>query len=210
MYTIQWYGHSCFKILKDHYSIVIDPYKDGSVDGLPHLRIEANEVLCSHQHADHHGTECVKLIPSEEDSPWNITKLPSYHDHDQGEKRGMNTIHILEDGQLKIVHMGDIGCALDANQTMHLIHTDIMMIPIGGFYTISAAEAKEIVQTLKPKMVIPMHYRKGDIGYRVLSTIEDYLSLCNDVVIYPEGKLVVQDDIRPQTAVFSNYFRGVQ
>ena len=158
---IQWLGHSCMAVEEDGYRIVFDPYEDGSVDGLAPLRTEGDLVLASHGHADHNGTSCVRIRPGAKTkkNPFRITELPSYHDEVHGAKRGANTIRILDDGSYRIAHMGDIGCALTDAQKEALSHLTVMMVPVGGYFTLEPAAIHALVEELAPEIVIPMHYR---------------------------------------------------
>ena len=88
---ITWIGHACFKIESDGYSIVLDPYADGSVPGFTPVREKANMVLCSHGHGDHNAADCVELTNGGE-NPFTITRIETYHDSQMGKQRGMNTI----------------------------------------------------------------------------------------------------------------------
>ena len=165
---IEWFGHSCFRINE---SLVIDPYQDGSVPGLPNLRVSANKVICSHQHADHNGADCVKIVPGD-DSAFAITEIPSWHDNQQGALRGPNTIFVIKCENLRVAHLGDLGCKLDDTQKRQLQNLDILMIPVGGFFTIDADQAASIAKELKPKCIIPMHFRGDGFGYDVLGTVD--------------------------------------
>lgn len=115
--TITWLGHSCFKVESGGYSVVFDPYADGKVPGLKPLRIEADEVLCSHEHSDHNFREAVTLRNRNVASPFRIQEISTYHDEKQGDLRGKSTIHILDDGVFRIAHMGDLGCELPKEQS---------------------------------------------------------------------------------------------
>lgn len=175
--TIQWLGHACFKIEKDGYSVVLDPFAPGSVPGFRDIRTAAHLVLCSHGHHDHAFTEAVTLLP-EAENPFTITKIETYHDDVCGAKRGQNTIHILDADGVRIVHFGDLGCALTAEQVQTLSGADVILIPVGGFYTIDAKQAKAIADQLGAKVVIPMHYRTERFGLQPIGTLEDFLALC--------------------------------
>jgi len=172
---IEYFGHSCFKLYSVDGTLVIDPYKDGSVDGLAPLHVEADEVICTHEHADHFGMECVTL--SGEDCHIEITPIASWHDDQQGKLRGPNTIYLIETEGYRLAHLGDLGCALNEEQKQLLQNLDVLMIPVGGYFTIDAKQAKEIVDELKPKHTIPMHYRGDNFGYEVLAPVEDFLAL---------------------------------
>ena len=197
---LTWMGHSCFVVESRGYCIVLDPYEDNSVDGLPPLRLEANEVLCSHEHHDHNSRSSVTLRTGAE-SPFKVSVLESYHDDQKGRKRGPNRIHILEDGECRIAHMGDLGCMPESEQMERLAGLDALLIPVGGFFTIDALQAKELTQKLMPVVVVPMHYRSEDSGFAVLATVEDYVKLCDDVIYYPGNELEISKNIKKQTAV---------
>lgn len=172
---IKYLGHSCFQIFSETQSVVIDPYSDGSVPGLEPLRVKANAVYCSHQHADHNGVSCVEF--DGEDTDFARTQIASWHDDQQGALRGPNTIQVFECDDKRIAHLGDLGCDLDDEQRAQLQDLDVLMIPVGGYFTIDAKQAAKIVLELKPKCVIPMHYKGENFGYDVLATVDDFLAL---------------------------------
>lgn len=202
--TITWLGHSCFKVESDGYAVVFDPYEDGSVPGLGPLRVQANEVFCSHGHGDHNAVHVVTLAARKK-SPFCVTKVETYHDDAKGAKRGSNTIHILDNDSLRVAHFGDLGCALQTGQKEQLRGLDVVMIPVGGHYTIDAKQAKEIVDELKPRVVIPMHYRSEEhgFGFDVLGTIEKFTDLCENVIRYPGNMLNLTPETRQQVAVLT-------
>ncbi len=171
--TINSYGHSCFKVTKDGYSIVLDPYKKGSVPGveLPE-DLSADCVLCSHDHGDHNAKEAVALI--EGNTPTMTAEFITVpHDDVNGAKRGMNKVAILNTGGIRIVHFGDIGRVCTEEEYAKLQGSEVIMIPVGGFYTIDARQAKEIADRIGPKVTVLMHYRSGSAGYEVLAPIEE-------------------------------------
>ena len=188
---ITWIGHSCFKIEKNGYSIIIDPYGDDTVPGLKPIREKANAVFCSHGHADHYGVECVQIINGTEDSPFSVKKMNTYHDDKYGQLRGKNQIIVIEDEKSKIVHLGDLGCELLPEQKEQLMNIEVLMIPVGGYYTIDGKQAAKIVQELNPKIVIPMHYRDDTkrYGFDVISTVDDFTEQIGDVINLPTSQL---------------------
>ena len=189
---IKYLGHACFQLFSENQSIVIDPYSDGSVPGLAPLRVKANAVYCSHQHADHNGVSCVEFDGNDDD--FERTQIASWHDDQQGALRGPNTIQIFEcDGQC-VAHLGDLGCALDDEQRAQLMNLDVIMIPVGGHFTIDARQAAQIAMELRPKCVIPMHYKGADFGYDVLTTVEEFLSL------FPAAQKLEADEIEVSAA----------
>lgn len=169
---ITYYGHSCFKVEKDKESIVFDPYKAGSVPGLTLPEdFVANEILCSHAHDDHAGIEEIRCLP--ETIQYKVKKLDVPHDDQDGKLRGRNTIHIVTFQGFKIVHMGDIGRPLTQMEILQVSRPDVLMIPAGGFYTISSKVAFQIIDQLKPQTAILMHYKTSVFGYDVLEDIQD-------------------------------------
>lgn len=199
---ITWYGHSCFSLTLEGYTVVLDPYAPGSVPGIAPLRTAAHAVLCSHGHADHNAWEAVNPLPARE-NPFQISMLPTYHDDRQGTLRGLNLIHILEGGGLRVAHLGDLGCPLTAEQTQLLTGLDALMIPVGGYFTIGPAKAAELILILKPRVVIPMHYRNRRYGYPQVGTLDDFLALTSRPVHHPGHTLTLTGENPEQIAVLS-------
>ena len=104
---------------------------------------------------------------------------------------------------MRIVHFGDLGCMLTSEQIDLLKKADVVMIPVGGFYTIDADQAKEIVSTLEPKVVIPMHYRSDSFGYPVIGRLEEFTKYYTNIVTYESDTLVLDAETKAQTAVLS-------
>lgn len=169
---IDWLGHACFKI---NDSLVIDPYKDGSVPGYQALRTKADKVVCSHEHADHSGRECVEL--SGQKCPLEIREIPSWHDNQQGALRGPNTIFIVKDAASKLVHLGDLGHFPNSEQLAAIRDADYLLVPVGGFYTFDVATAVRTCVAIAPKQIIPMHYRWGEHGYPEIGTLDDFIAV---------------------------------
>ncbi len=177
--TVTWLGHSCFKLGYKGWSLIVDPYADGSVDGLPPLRESADAVFCSHGHGDHSGKESVVLTGGKAPADFAVETAVCPHDHEGGARRGMNTIHVFSFGALRAAHMGDVGCVPGADALELLRGCDLLLIPVGGFYTIDAREAFSLVESIRPRAVVPMHYRSDGqgFGYRVIGEVEPFLSL---------------------------------
>lgn len=179
---ITWVGHSCFTLESGGYKAVVDPYADGSVPGYAPVRETANEVLCSHGHGDHNGRECVKLEASEAPG-FQVDRIETWHDDVKGAKRGPNTIHLISDGKCRVAHLGDLGCELEPDQKERLKGLDVLLIPVGGFFTIDAAQAAELVSELQPRYVIPMHFRNAAVGYDVIGTVDDFIQRMDHAVV---------------------------
>ena len=200
--TVRWLGHSCFQVEAEGFVVVFDPFADGSVPGLSPVRTQADLVLCSHQHQDHAGTAGITLRKGGI-SPFTVTALDSYHDEVRGAKRGPNRIHILEGCGVKLVHMGDVGCMPTAKQKEALKGADVILMPVGGYYTLEPKLAHQLAEELSPKLLVPMHYRSESFGYDVIAPLETYLALCRDVA-YAEGDVLsLPEDLEgtPKTLV---------
>ena len=197
---VRGHGHACFSLTCRDFTVVLDPYEDHYVPGFPPLRLTGDLVLCSHQHNDHNAAEIVTLRTGRP-NPFRITKLPTFHDSEGGRLRGENTIHLLEVGKLRVAHFGDLGCPLSPAQKAELQGLDAAMVPVGGFYTIGPQEAKALLDDLRPKVFLPMHYRMGAVGLPAVGQVEDFLSLVENYVYYPTDTLSLDEGTKPQIAV---------
>lgn len=175
---ITWYGHSCFKVETLGGTAVFDPYEDNRVPGYAPLPrdIEADVVLCSHEHRDHNAVDLIKssgILPD-----FALVTFSSFHDDEGGAKRGKNTMYMVTAGGQRVVFMGDIGCELNESQKFRFNHADVLMIPVGGFYTIAPKAALQMIKELSPHVVIPMHYRTDEFGYDEIGTLNDFIEIC--------------------------------
>lgn len=202
--VLTWLGHSCFRVECQGYAIVLDPFEPGSVPGCRDIRETADQVLCSHEHHDHNYREGVSLRENGPENPFTVTQLPSFHDGCGGEKRGPNTIHLLEAGGLRVAHMGDVGAMPSPQVLERLQGLDAVMIPVGGFYTVDPQGAREIVEAIQPRVVIPMHYRSDAFGFDVLGPVEAFLDLyAGRWVRYDTNALEIHGNMRPCVAVLT-------
>lgn len=185
---ITWIGHSCFKIESKGYTIITDPYEDGFVPGLKPLRESADMVLCSHEHGDHNARSLIK-IGEGQTCPFTVEKMETWHDEVKGAKRGPNTIRIVNDGDIRLAHLGDLGCEPEEEQIQKLRGLDVCLIPVGGHFTIDGKQAAKLVQLIKPRLVIPMHYRdsKGRFGFDVISTVKDFTKHMDSVHVMEDS-----------------------
>ena len=190
---ITWHGHSCFTLEEGGYSIVLDPFEDGAVPGIGNLRLEADLVLCSHEHFDHNAVQCVKIREGAD------SEIHSWHDDAEGTKRGSNIIRIYDDGEYRIAHMGDIGCMPTPEQKELLKGIDVMLMPVGGFFTMEPEDVCALVGELKPRMLVPMHYRGKGFGYDVIAPLEKYASLCGGLTQLDRSELSLPEDLQSGT-----------
>ena len=183
---LTYYGHSMFTMtLENGKTILTDPY--GDFYQYPKQRLAADVITVSHHHHDHDAVETAEGHPQVFDqagvfvpaSDIILTAIPSKHDSANGTQRGDNLIFVIEAEGLKMVHMGDIGHRLTARQRMSIGTPDVLMIPVGGYYTIDAAVAADTVRLLRPRVTIPMHYRTIYNADMPITDEKPFLSLMN-------------------------------
>ncbi|MBQ8375174.1 MAG: MBL fold metallo-hydrolase [Clostridia bacterium] len=163
---IQYLGHSCFKLTESTGTTVItDPYKKEIGIELPE-GLTADAVTISHSHYDHDNPSAIggnpQVIRKEgfyELPGVEITGIKSYHDTAEGKLRGENVIYKFRMDGMEICHLGDLGEECSSELIEMLLPVNILLIPVGGTYTIDAEQAKEYVDRIMPDIVIPMHYR---------------------------------------------------
>ena len=170
-----WNGHACFTLDTGKDVVVFDPYSPGSVPGWILPQLHGNAVFCSHDHGDHNYKEGVVI--EEKRLSLAMRQIHCFHDNEQGKLRGTNLITVIEADNLSIAHFGDIGHMLSREQIDALGHIDVMLLPVGGHYTIGAEEAKQLADTVGATAVIPMHYKGKDYGYDVLSPVDSFLEM---------------------------------
>lgn len=208
---ITWHGQSCFQITTSKnkngiISIVIDPFSPET--GLKVPSLEADILLVSHQHKDHNNIQAVSgnffLIEGAgeyEVKEVFIQGIPSFHDGALGKERGVNTIYTIEAEDLKICHLGDLGQKeLTAEQVEKIGEVDILMVPIGGVYTISTKEVPKIMSQIEPKITIPMHYALPKLKIN-LDSLDKFLKTFGLKSLEPLKKLSIKKkDLAPEEA----------
>ena len=192
---IQHIGHAEFLItMESGFRIVTDPY-DAST-GYPIQPLEADGVLVSHHHHDHDAVENVTGHPQVIDfagthtfSPdLKVTGIMADHDDAGGAKRGKTLMFLIESEDLRVAHLGDLGCLLDADQLDALGRVDVLMIPVGGFYTIDPAQALEVARQLDPRIIIPMHYRTEFNSDWPIGPLDDFTALFDPAQVRVGGE----------------------
>jgi len=199
---IIWQGQSCFQIItlvkkNSQVNIVIDPFEE--TIGLKLPKLEADILLITHNHQDHNNIKGVLGKAFIIDGPGEyevkeiyIQGIKSWHDSSLGKERGDNTIYTIETEEMKICHLGDLGQKeLSAEQIEKIGQVDILMVPIGGFYTISAKEAIKIMSQIEPKITIPMHYQIPKLKIR-LDGLDKFLKTIGIKSIEPLTKLSIK------------------
>ena len=178
---ITYYGHACFALESSNYKIVLDPYKDGMVAGMPDLHLVANAVYGSHGHADHNWFSAVTLQNTSQDVPYGLAEYETPHDPEGGKLRGMNTVRIFDFNGLKVAHLGDLGDFPEKDVLDALKNVDCLLIPVGGTYTITPEIAREVVNAVNPRVCVPMHYRTDSTGLPVLAHLNEFINYYSEV-----------------------------
>jgi len=182
---IKWYGHSAFLITSDQGAkIIIDPYEPGAFGGqlsYGKIKDQVDIVLTTHDHADHNYTkdlpgtpQIVKGSGSKTAKGISMKGISTYHDPSQGSERGANTIFTLKIDNLQLCHLGDLGHLLSDKELAEIGPVDILLIPVGGFFTIDPKEATRVAEQIKPKILIPMHFKTAKCGFPI-APVEDFL-----------------------------------
>ncbi|NQV00780.1 MAG: MBL fold metallo-hydrolase [Parcubacteria group bacterium] len=180
--TINWYGHSCFKITNQggHLTIIIDPFDKGI--GLTPPRGAADIVIVSHDHNDHNNIKAISNKPFIINNPGEydikgarIIGCTGFHDKKKGEERGLNTIYLIKVDKIRLCHLGDFGQEKLTDKQLEAIgHVDVLMIPVGGTYTIDAREAAKIAKQIEPHLIVPMHYKMPGLKIN-LAGLDEFL-----------------------------------
>jgi len=161
---ISYLGHSSFKIKTKTATLVTDPYS--SKVGFKMPKVEAEIVTVSHDHYDHNFVEAVKGRPFVITGPGEyeikevgVHGLATYHDAKEGEDRGNNTVYLISAEDLTVCHLGDLGHQLSTRMVEEIGEIDVLLIPVGGQFTIGPKRAVEVITQVEPRIVIPMHFR---------------------------------------------------
>lgn len=199
---IIWYGQACFQLIttpvkNTQVRIVIDPFSEDI--GLKIPKLESEIVLSTHDHYDHNNIKAVGGNPFVIRDPGEhevknvfIQGIPSWHDDKEGAERGNNTIYTIETEELKVCHMGDFGQKeLTDFQLEQIGEVDILMVPVGGIYTIDAKGALRVLTQLEPKITIPMHYALPKLKIKI-DGVDKFLKEVGIKSIVPQDKVIVK------------------
>lgn len=203
---IKFLGHACFRIRGKAVVVLTDPYDPYLGFKLP--KIQADIITISHDHKDHNYLEAVtgsakRKKPFAVKGPGeyeiagvSIFGIKTFHDASQGKERGENTAYVMIIDGLRIAHLGDLGHKLTDAQMEEINGVDVLMIPVGGTYTLDSQEAVEVVGQVEPKIVIPMHYHLPGLTIK-LSSVEEFLKEIGAESVKPVVKLTVAKDRLP-------------
>ena len=200
---ITWYGQAAFKLKGKSATLFTDPY-EATFTGLTPLKVEADIVTVSHSHADHNAFAVIETSPFIINGPGeydlkgvNVVGVSTFHDEKEGKLRGKNTIYNINIDDVQVTHLGDIGHPLTNQQLEELGAVDVLLIPVGGVYTIEADSAAKIVAQIEPKIVIPMHYKIEGLKFP-LESVSKFLKEMGKEESQAQNKLVVTSEKLPE------------
>ena len=181
---ISFLGHSSFRIKTKNATVITDPF-DPKMVGIKYPPIDADIVTISHDHKDHNNTSAVKKVRKIISGPGeyeildvSIIGIPSYHDNKSGEERGRNVIYIYEADGLRLAHLGDLGHKLSDDVIEELGEINVLMIPVGGTVSLGAEEAMEVVRSIEPNIILPMHFWEEGMNkeaFEKLKSVDEFL-----------------------------------
>lgn len=205
---IKWLGHASFVIETEGKKIITDPFEEKV--GYPLYEGEADIATVSHDHYDHNAVHLLKGSPLVVKGTGvfqfdgiKITGYPSYHDKNEGKDRGENTVYKICAENINILHLGDLGHILEDRMVKEIGEVDVLLIPVGGVYTINAEEAFVLARKINPRIIVPMHFATPALTFS-LAPVEEftskfactvkkpYLSLSRED-LPPEEKVIVLD-----------------
>jgi len=204
---IKWLGHACFLITSDEgVRIITDPYEVGG--GINYGKVDeaADVVTVSHQHGDHSNASAVRGKPVVVDVPGvrtvkgiDFKGIGSYHDEAKGGQRGENIIFCFTLDGMRVCHLGDLGHPLEGSTASEIGAVDILLVPVGGFFTIDAAVAAKVCEALGPRVIIPMHFKTAKCDYPIAG-VDDFLRGKQNVRRLEESEAGFSKDRLPSAA----------
>lgn len=207
---IKWFGHAAFGITsRNGVRIIIDPYQPGAFDGaLTYGMVseEADLVLTSHDHDDHNYTkdikgtfDIIKKAGEYDVRGVKIRAIPTFHDQSRGADRGMKLIFRIETDGISLLHAGDLGHALEAKTLDELGRVDVLLVPVGGCYTMDAHEATRTMNDLKPLITIPMHYKTEKCAFPI-APVDDFIRDKKQVHVADSFEIEIMKENLPREA----------
>jgi L-ascorbate metabolism protein UlaG (beta-lactamase superfamily) len=179
---VKWLGHASFLITSDKgVKIITDPYKSGGPLKYADIKGPADIVTVSHEHGDHNYTaiiegnpQIIKGAKQTEAKGIKFNGIATFHDDNKGQARGANTIFCFEVDGVHVCHLGDLGHRLSDQEVGQIGKVDILLTPMAGFFTMDAGVATEVSNKIKPKVIIPMHFKNERCDFPV-ATVDGFL-----------------------------------
>ncbi|NLG31941.1 MAG: MBL fold metallo-hydrolase [Syntrophomonadaceae bacterium] len=208
---ISWLGHASFLLEIGKYKLVTDPA--GEKVGYPNYKDKVDIVTISHEHFDHNAIDTLSGEPIIIRKPGvskinglTIQGIKTFHDKNGGINRGSNTVFKIVAEDIAVVHLGDIGHPLEKRQIKEIGLPDVLLLPVGGVYTIDADDAFEVVKQLNPRVVIPMHYKTPSLSFN-LAPVEEFTQKLNQVVKIPYVEITKDTMEKQLTIIVLEYLR---
>lgn len=208
--TITYHGHSCFKLKGKRGTAVTDPF--GEYVGFSPPSLSADIVTVSHHHPDHDATSkvtgtarrskpfIIDAAGEYEIGGISVFGVPAFHDNSQGTERGRNTIYTILIDDIRVCHLGDLGHELTEELIDGIGEIDVLMVPVGGVFTLDPTQAVQAIRALEPSIVIPMHFKtemhKPDL-FGELKTLADFLKEYG-AEVQPIDKLELDEATLPE------------
>ena len=197
---IKYLAHSSFLIKTKDAKVITDPF-DPKFVGLKFSKQEADIITISHEHKDHSHTELVDGDPLILTWPGQFEKkgvrvwgFSSFHDKVEGKERGENVMYKIESEGVSILHCGDLGMVLTDVQVDEIGDVDILMVPVGGKFSLTSDEAIQLIKKVEPSIVIPMHYGRPDLAIEGLAPLDEFLKKMGVEPSEPLEKLVIKKE----------------
>jgi len=201
---IKWLGHSCFYITGTNgTTVVTDPYNIKVYPGAilhKEIDVRADYVTITHNHGDHnyaagvHGAEKIDKPGHKKGKGVDFYGIQVYHDDRGGLERGLNTIFKIQFNDYNVVHLGDLGHNLNEQQLKMIGAVDVLLVPVGGTYTIDARTADHIINYMEPKIAIPMHFRNEKVLFPI-EPVSNFLKWRKDYKVLNKSELEITSEI---------------
>ena len=203
---IKYLAHASFLVTSDSGTrIITDPYTPTAELGYGAIKEAADVVTVSHGHGDHNNAAAIAGNPRVLDKPGKssvkgieFNGVAVYHDDKKGSARGTNIIFCFKMDGVKVCHLGDLGHKLDDKQIAGVGKVDVLLIPVGGFFTIDARTASEVSSQIGAKLIIPMHYLTGKIKFPI-SGVDEFLKDKKNVARHDTGEIEITPKTIPAT-----------
>ncbi|UCF49874.1 MAG: MBL fold metallo-hydrolase [Thermoplasmatales archaeon] len=203
MLQIRWHGHACFEITND-LTLVTDPH-DGKSIGIPAPTVSGDIILVSHDHYDHNSVKSVEKEDSKvvtDTRKRNISNIEiygvdSFHDESKGAKRGNNIMYRFNVDEIKFCHLGDLGHDIDDEAVKQIGDVDILFVPVGGTFTVDDKKSWDVINKIKPRIIVPMHYKIGGLSLPIAG-IDPFLEQTKHKIIHVGNEIDIEKDDLPQ------------
>ena len=203
---LKWLGHACFLITSETgLRIITDPYPQGSGLSYSPINEAADIVAVSHDHFDHNNLSAVSGKPEVVTGSGTKTAkgiqfkgIATHHDESQGKERGSNSIFCFTVDGIMLCHLGDLGHGLSREQIAEIGNVDVLLVPVGGFFTIDAKVASKVCDDLKPKVIVPMHFKTPKCDFPIAG-VEDFLAGKKNVKTLNASETEFKADKLPET-----------